>query len=262
MSYECITFETDAAVATITLDRPDAANAMNLAMMKDLMRASIRCDEDASIRAVVVTGAGRFFCAGGDLAAFGSAGDDVPALLKEMTVHLHAAISRFARMDAPVIAAVNGTAGGAGMSLACATDIAIAAESAKLTMAYTGAGLVPDGSSTFFLPRLVGQRRARELMLTNRVLTAREGLEWGILTRVVADGQALAEARALAAELAHGPTAAFGATKRLLASSATESLETQMELEARAIADAGRTRDAREGIGAFLAKRRPTFVGR
>jgi 2-(1,2-epoxy-1,2-dihydrophenyl)acetyl-CoA isomerase len=262
METECIRFDIAEGVATVTLNRPDAANAMNRALMKELMDAAILCDEDPAIRAVVLTGAGRFFCAGGDLASFAAAGDGLPALLKELTVYLHAAVSRFTRMDAPVVAAVNGTAGGGGMSLACATDVAIAAESARFTMAYTNAGLVPDGSSTFFLPRLVGERRARELMLTDRVLTAREAFEWGLVTRVVPDGDALPEAQALAAKLAQGPTAAYGATKRLLASSATQGLETQMELEARAIADAGRGHDAREGIAAFLEKRRPSFVGR
>lgn len=261
MSDEFIRLETRNGVATITLNRPDAANAMHLGLMKDLMHTAIRCDEDPAIRAVIVTGAGRFFCAGGDLGAFTEAGDRIPSLLKEMTVYLHAAISRLARMNAPVIAAVNGTAGGAGMSLACATDLAIAAESAKFTMAYTNAGLVPDGSSTFFLPRLIGHRRTQELMLTNRVLTAQEALEWGLLTKVVPDGDIMNEARALAETLAAGPTSAYGATKRLLMNSATESLETQMELEARAIADAGRGADAREGIAAFLEKRRPAFKG-
>lgn len=261
MSYEFLNFEMSKGVATITLNRPDAANAMHLGLMKDLMHAAIRCDEDASIRAVIVTGAGKFFCAGGDLGAFKESGDQVPALLKEMTVYLHAAISRLARMNAPVIAAVNGTAGGAGMSLACATDLALAAESAKFTMAYTNAGLVPDGSSTYFLPRLIGHRRTQELMLTNRVLTAQEALEWGLLMKVVPDGEVLNEARGLAEKLAAGPTSAYGATKRLLMGSATESLESQMELEARAIAGAARGHDAKEGIAAFLEKRKPVFKG-
>jgi 2-(1,2-epoxy-1,2-dihydrophenyl)acetyl-CoA isomerase len=128
-------------------------------------------------------------------------------------------------------------------------------------MAYTNAGLVPDGSSTFFLPRIVGHRRAQELMLTNRVLTAQEALGWGILTKVVADADVLNEARELAARLAQGPTFAYGSAKRLLVSSATESLETQMELEARAIAEAARGHDAREGIAAFLEKRQPVYTG-
>jgi 2-(1,2-epoxy-1,2-dihydrophenyl)acetyl-CoA isomerase len=164
-------------------------------------------------------------------------------------------------MNAPVVAAVNGVAAGAGMSLVCAADLAIAAESAKFTMAYTRAGLAPDGSSTFFLPRLVGVRRAVELMLTSRMLSAQEALEWGIVSRVVPDAQLPAEAAALASELAAGPTGAFGTVKKLVLASAAASLETQMELEARGIADAGRSADGREGIAAFLEKRAPKFRG-
>jgi 2-(1,2-epoxy-1,2-dihydrophenyl)acetyl-CoA isomerase len=230
--------------------------------MKELMHASIRCDEDPTIRAVVVTGTGRFFSAGGDLASFAEAHDGAGALLKEMTTYFHAAISRFARMDAPLIAAVNGTAAGAGFSFVTACDIAIAAESAMFTSAYTAAALTPDGASTFFLPRLVGMRRATELMLTNRKLTAAEALEWGFITAVVPDTELMATVGELARGLATGPTLAYGAVKRMLQSSAANTLETQMELEARAIADMSRTHDGAEGISAFFAKRKPDFLGR
>ncbi len=262
MNHQSITFDVDQGVARIALNRPDSANAMNLGLMQELMMASIRCDEDPAIRAVTITGSGRFFCAGGDLVSFAQAGDQMPALLKQLTIYLHAAVSRFARMNAPVIAAINGVAGGGGMSLACAADLAIAAESAKFTMAYTNAGLSPDGSSTFFLPRLVGHRRAQELILTNRVLSAREALDWGIVNKVVPDADLQNEAQALAVRFASGPTSAYGEAKRLLVQSAAESLDTQMELEARAIAALGRGADAKEGIAAFLKKRKPSFVGR
>jgi 2-(1,2-epoxy-1,2-dihydrophenyl)acetyl-CoA isomerase len=211
---------------------------------------------------VVLTGAGRMFCAGGDLGAFAGAGDGVPALLKQITAHLHVAVSRFARMRAPVVAAVNGPAAGAGLSLVCAADLAVASDAAEFTLAYTQVGLAPDGSSTWFLPRLVGTRRALELMLTNRTLSAAEALEMGLVNRVVPAASLLAEAEALAARLASGATEAFGAVKRLLLLSASQSLESQMEWEARAIADTARTRDGAEGIAAFLAKRAPRFEGR
>ena len=175
--------------------------------------------------------------------------------------HLHAAISLFARTDAPVIAAVQGAAAGAGMSLVCACDLVVAGESARFAMAYTRAGLSPDGSGTWFLPRLVGRQRALELMLTNRMLSAQEALEWGIVTRVVPDAEVEAAARKLAGELAAGPTRAYGLVKRLVLSSASESLETQMELEAAGIADSAASADGREGIAAFLGKRAPTFRG-
>jgi len=165
------------------------------------------------------------------------------------------------RMEAPLVVAVNGSAGGAGLSLCLFGDIVLAGESSKFTLAYTKAGLAPDGGSTYFLPRIVGVRRALELALTNRVLSAKEAHEWGIVTKVVADGELLTEADALARQLAAGATRAYGAAKRLLHHSFAESLETQMELEAQAIADAARTGDAREGIAAFIGKRKPDFSG-
>lgn len=259
--YSSLLFEVQDNVATITLNRPEAANALNEALGRDLLHAVIRCDEDPRIRAVVVTGAGRFFCAGGDLKGFADAGEHRAYALMELTTYFHGAISRMARMDAPVIAAVNGAAAGAGMSFACACDLVLAAEPARFTMAYTRAGLTPDGSSTYFLPRLVGQKRALELTLTNRSLTAQEALEWGIVTRVTPDGEVLAEAQKLAAQLAAGPTRSFGMSKRLITMSFNESLETQMELETQAIASASRTADGREGIDAFIAKRAPVFKG-
>ncbi len=254
-------YEVKDHVARITFNRPDAANALDLQMGLDLMHASIQASEDPAVRAVLITGAGKMFSGGGDLKSFAAQGDALPGHLKEVALYLHAAISRFVRMDAPVIAAVNGAAGGAGMSLCLFADLVLAAESAKFTLAYTRAGLNPDGGSTYFLPRIIGVRRALELALTNRVLSAKEALEWGIVTKVVADAELQTEAQALARELAAGATRAFGKAKRLLHHSFSESLETQMELEAQAIADSARTHDAREGIAAFIAKRKPAFRG-
>ena len=261
MSFETLLFDVKDNVAHVTLNRPDAANAIDLQLSKDLAYAAMQCDEDPAIRAVVLTGSGKMFCAGGDVRSFSESGDEMPALLKEITTYLHAAVSRFARMNAPVIVAVNGTAAGAGFSLACAGDLAVAAESAKFTMAYTRIGLTPDGSSTYYLPRLLGTRRTLELMLTNRLLTATEAFEWGILNRVVADEALAQEAEKLARSLAEGPTLAFGRVKDLILHS-DDSLESQMERETRVIADSARTQDAKEGIRAFLEKRKATFTGR
>lgn len=261
MDFENILFDVSDGVATVTFNRPDAANAMNLPLMKELMHASIRCDEDPSIRAVVVTGTGRFFSAGGDLASF-EAAHATGSLLKEMTTYFHAAISRFSRMDAPLISAVNGVAAGAGFSFAIASDLAIAGESAMFTSAYTAAALTPDGSSTYFLPRLVGVRRAMELMLTNRRLSAAEALEWGLVNRVVADDELMDAAGELAAGLATGASVAFGRVKDMLNTSLASTLETQMEAESRAIADMSRTHDGVEGVSAFLEKRKPKYEGR
>jgi 2-(1,2-epoxy-1,2-dihydrophenyl)acetyl-CoA isomerase len=250
-------------VARVTLNRPEAANALDRTMARELMEVAIDCDEDRAVRCVVITGAGsRMFCAGGDLRAFVEAGEHGPALVKDMTTNLHAAVSRFARMNAPVIAAVNGTAAGGGFSLMCGCDLVIAVASASFTMAYTRAGLSPDGSSTFYLARLVGLRRAYEMALTNRVLSAAEALEWGLITRVVADADLPKEVDALAAQLAAGPTAAFGVTKRLLLDGSAETLETQMERESRGIASMLGHSDGQEGVKAFLAKRKPSFTGR
>lgn len=262
MAYETLLFEVRNAVAHITLNREAEANAMNLAMCRDLQEVALACHEDPAVRAVLIGARGKLFCAGGDIGSFAAAGDGVPALIKQMTIPLHAAISLFARMDAPVIAAVGGTAAGAGFSLVCAADLALAAESAKFTLSYTRVGLSPDGSGSYFLPRIVGRRRALELMLENRVLTAREAHEWGLVNRVVPDAELMAAATALAESLAQGATRSFGTVKKLLLTSGHESLETQMELEAIGIADSARTQDGREGIAAFLAKRKPVFTGR
>jgi 2-(1,2-epoxy-1,2-dihydrophenyl)acetyl-CoA isomerase len=259
--YRTLLLDVQDGVGEITLNRPDAANALNLDLARELHDAVLRLDADSAVRAAIITGSGRFFCAGGDLKDFSAQGGDMPRYLKMVAGELHMAISRFNRMDAPVVIAVNGAAAGAGFSLALAGDFAIAGESVKLTMAYTRAGLTPDGSSTYFLPRLVGPRRARELVLTNRTLTAAEALDWGLITRVVPDAEVLDAARALAQELAHGPTRAYGLAKRLLDGSLNASLETAMEDEAQAIAAAARTADAREGMRAFIEKRQPTFKG-
>lgn len=261
MTYETVLFDVTHDVATITMNRPDEANALNLTMAKELAELSIRCDEDPNIRAVVWTGAGKFFSVGGDISSFGAAGDGASALIKEMTMYLHAAISRLSRMNAPLIGAVNGMAAGAGFSMSVACDLVVAAKSATFLSAYTAAGLSPDGSSSYFLPRQIGMKRSAELMLTNRRLSAHEALDWGIVNRVVDDEEVLGTAQALAADLATGPTLAYGAVKHLLHESLTSSLETQMELESRTIAEMSRTRDGREGIKAFLDKRPPTFSG-
>jgi 2-(1,2-epoxy-1,2-dihydrophenyl)acetyl-CoA isomerase len=261
MDYTRIRYELSDHVARITLNRPGFGNALDAPMGRELMHAAIRASEDRAVRAVLLTGAGRMFSAGGDLKSFAAQGDALPAHLKELAGMLHLTISRLVRMDAPLIVAVNGAAGGGGMSFVLAADLVIAAESAKFAMAYTRAGLSPDGGSTYFLPRIVGVRRALELALTNRVLNAHEAYGWGLVTRVVADAELMTQAGALAAQLAAGATQAYGAAKRLLHHSFAESLETQMELEAQAIAAQARGADAREGIAAFIGKRPAKFGG-
>lgn len=261
LTYETLIYEVQGNVGVITFNRPDAANAMSPLCARELNDVSLSIDADKTVRAVVITGAGKMFCAGGDLGEFKAAGDGARRLLLQMTGDLHLGLSRLARNAAPVIAAVNGTAAGAGFSLVMACDLAISAESAVYTMAYTNAGLSPDGSSTYYMPRKIGDRRARELMLTNRVLKSAEALAWGIVNQVVADEELLPSAMKMAEKIAAGPTAAYGKVKELLEGSFDHSLETQMELEARAIAHLITTHDAQEGLDAFLNKRRAVFKG-
>ena len=261
MSFENITFEVRDGLARLTLNRPKAANSFNLNLAREFLETATICAEDSAIRAVLLTGAGRMFCAGGDLKNFAAAEDQIPERVAETADTLHAAILKFVRMNAPIVAAVNGPAAGAGMSLVCMTDMAVAAESAIFTMAYTAAGLAPDGSSTYFLPRIVGMRRARELMLTNRKLSAAEAHAWGIVERVVPDDDLMAESENLARALASGPTLAFGAVKKLLLSSQNAQLEDQLDAETSAIVAMTRTSDGREGVAAFREKRKPSFTG-
>jgi len=262
MPYDYLIVDRAEHVATITLNRPDAFNAFDLALGREIFRAVLEVDDDPEVRCVVVTGAGKAFCGGGDVKEFADNLPRIGAMVKELTTYLHGAVSRLCRSDKPVVMAVNGVAAGGGLSLALAGDLVVAAESARLTMAYAKIGATPDGSSSYFLPRLVGLRRAMEFYLTNRVLSAREALEWGLVTRVVADAELRATVAALARELAQGPTKAFGGAKRLLHQSTWESLETQMELEAQAIAAMGRTDDFRDAVTAFANKKTPTFRGR
>jgi len=259
MNFEALTFQQDGAVAIITLNRPKAANGLNAQMGLELRRAAKFCDSSDDIRAVIITGSGRFFCAGGDVKEMFTHGDNVGGAIKNLADDLHMAISTFSRMNKPVIMAVNGIAAGAGFSLAVSGDIVIAADTAALTMAYTKAGLSPDGSSSYFLPRLVGLRRAQELMFTNRTLSAQEALDWGLVTQVVPSDDLMSSALELAENLAAGAVGSNAAIKSLLLTSFENSLETQMELEGRLIAACAASPDGREGISAFVEKRPPEF---
>lgn len=249
--------EQSGPVARITLNRPDAANGMNHTMTRELADAARRCDTDTT-KVVVLTGSGRFFCAGGDLKSFASA-PNRGQHIKGVADDLHRAISTFARMNAVLITAVNGTAAGAGFSIAVTGDIVLAAESASFTMAYTKVGLSPDGSSTYFLPRLIGITRTKELMLTNRALSAQEALQWGLVTEVLPDDQLAARADELATQMAATASGSNGAVKALMLSTFASGLEEQMELESRVIADRAESADGREGVDAFMAKRKPEF---
>jgi 2-(1,2-epoxy-1,2-dihydrophenyl)acetyl-CoA isomerase len=261
MANQTVLFEVRNHVAHITLNRPQAGNSLDLETAKELADVSLECERNRDVRAVLINGAGNTFSAGGDVKAF-AAQKDLSRYLRDMTPHIHLAISRLVRLDAPVIAAVEGAAAGFGFSLAISCDLVLAAESAIFVMAYTKIGLAPDGGSTYFLPRLVGMKRALELTLTNRRLSAREAHDWGLVTEVVPAERLAARAEELAGSLAQGATATLGSAKRLLHSGWNQSLETQMELESRAIAEAGGTADGKEGIKAFVEKRKAKFAGK
>lgn len=263
MTYQALTLVVKGQVATITLNRPDAYNALNLQMARELFDAALEVDENPDVRCVVLTGAGKAFCAGGDVKEFVENLPRIGVFLKELTAALHGAVSRLCRSPKPVLMGINGVAAGGGMSLALSGDLVVAAESARFTMAYSKIAVTPDGSSTYFLPRLIGLRRALELHFTNRVLSAREALDWGLVNRVVPDAEFPQMLSAWARELAQGPTLAFAGAKRLLHHGSHESLETQMELEAQAIAACGATEDFKAGVTAFAQKTTPpTFKGR
>ena len=262
MIYQAIRYEVAGAIAHITLNRPEALNALTLDAVRELCDVANRCAGDRSIRVVLLTGAGdRAFCAGGDVAQFAAHASAIDRHIREITGYLHMAVSRLAWLPAPVIAVVNGVAAGGGLSLAMACDLVLASDTARFTSAYTQIGFTPDGSSTYFLPRLIGRRRAMELYLTNRVLTAAEALEWGLVNRVVPAARLADEANALATQLAAGPTGAFAGVKKLMLLAAGDSLESQMVRETRFIAEAAASADGGEGVTAFVEKRKPRFAG-
>lgn len=259
MSYQTLRFDQSGPITRITLDRPEAANGLNDTMAAELADAATRC-ATTETKVVVLTGAGRFFCAGGDLKAMAASPLGPGPFVQGIADDLHRAIATFARMDAVLITAVNGVAAGAGFSLAVGGDLAVAAASATFTMAYTKAGLSPDGSASYYLPRLVGVRRAQDLMLTNRRLDAAQAEQWGLINYVVDDTELDAKVDALAAELASGARGSNAAVKKLLLASPGNTLEAQMDLESRFISANADGPDGREGIDAFLNKRAPNFA--
>lgn len=262
MAYKTLIFSIEDSVARITINRPAQMNAVDVLTAQELLLAARRCSTDPTVRCVVLTGAGdRAFCAGGDVAGFALDPERVDSLIEEMTVHLHEAISVFSRMRAPVVARVNGTVAGAGLGLMAAADLAVASQTAKFTSAYTKIGLTPDGSTSWFMPRLIGLRRTKELFLLNRVLSATEAVAWGLVNRVVTPQELDATVDEITQQLARGPTLAFGSVKRLLLSSDDTDLEQQMKHESASIVQMSRSRDGLAGVKAFVNKGEPRFLG-
>ncbi len=262
--YTTLQVERDGAVETLRLNRPDVYNAFNDALLSELSDAVKRCERDEAVRCVVITGAGKAFCSGQDLADV-KLRYEQPSPTMELGEHLrrlyNPLIGRLRTMEKPVLAAVNGVAAGAGCSLALACDIRIAAASASFMEAFINVGLVPDSGSTFMLPRLIGVSRAMEMCFTGRKVPAEEALRIGLCNQVVPDDQLAAETTALAAKLAALPTRAIGLTKRAINRAWSSGLEDQLEYEAMLQTAAGRMADHVEGVQAFVAKRKPQFKG-
>src|SRR5690348_1697312 len=247
----------DGAVQTITLNRPEKMNAFTRGLHGEL-REALKQARDPEVRAVVITGAGRAFCAGQDLTEFGETGDIGGALRDTY----HPNILAIRALEKPVIAAVNGACAGAGLSLACACDIRIAADNAAFVPGFIGIGLIPDAGGTYFIHRLLGASRAFEWMSSNRRLTAAEAHAWGLVSEVVEADALPARAAELAALYAELPTRGIGLTKRLFDHADTATLDEQLEMEAQLQGAAAQTSDFREGVAAFLEKRPPRFTGR
>jgi 2-(1,2-epoxy-1,2-dihydrophenyl)acetyl-CoA isomerase len=249
-------------VATLRLNRPNQGNSIDPDMAADLAEAATQIAEKPSVRAVLIAGSGPNFTVGGDLGVFAeTAREQLPNRLRRMIDSYHLAIERLTSIDAPVVAAVRGGAGGGGLGLLYAADIVIAADDARFALGYGALGLTADGGNTWFLPRMVGMRKAQQLFLLNRRLTAQEALEFGLVSRLAPSDAVDTEAAALAATLAAGPTRAYGAVRRMLRQSFETGLSDQLDAEKESIVAASRSDDAREGIAAFVAKRRPQFRG-
>jgi len=257
-AYETLLHETDAGVATITLNRPDALNALNAAMRSELLAAIKAAGRDGRVRAIVITGAGRGFCAGADLRG----GSGEREFRRVLTDEYNPLIEAIRRVPKPVVASVNGVAAGAGVSLALAADLVIASEAARFVPAFNRIALVPDSGLTRTLVRALGRHRATAILLGERELNAAEALEAGLVMAVVPGDRLGEETRALAGRLASGPTGAIGLTKRLVDAAEDATLAETLASEAALQEVAGRGADHAEGVAAFAEKREPRFNGR
>jgi len=265
MTDQVVRLDVSGAIATITLNRPEVFNALNLPMTEALVRAIQVCKDDDNVRVLIITGAGRGFCAGGDMKAAWDhiqAGGDPRHFFRDLTVPLHRVIADIRLIEKPVIAAINGSIGGAGMSLAAACDLRLTVEGAKFRQAYTSMGLVPDGGWTVIVPQIIGPAKAMELLLVDPVLDARQALALGFVHEVVPDDKLRERALELAAQLAQGPTTAFGGAKTLVNAALFPMLETQLERERQRLIAQGGTKDFLERLSAFLQKKQTSLPKR
>lgn len=258
LAYETLLYQADAGVATITLNRPEALNALNAPMRSELLAAVKAAGRDAEVRAIVITGAGRAFCAGADLRG----GSGEREFRRVLTTEYNPLIEAIRRVPKPVVASVNGVAAGAGVSLAFAADLVIAAAEARFVPAFNRIALVPDSGLTRTLVRAVGRHRALEILLGERELTADDARDAGLVAAVVPAERLVAEARSLALRLASSATGAIGLTKRLVNAAEDATLADSLSAEAALQDLAGRGADHTEGVAAFAEKREPEFTGR
>lgn len=258
-----ILLDVEDGIARLRLNRPDSSNGMNIDLLKGLGEALMACKGDPRVRVVLLSGNGPNFCAGGDVKDFASKGEALPDYLRVVTTYLQTAVAAMIRLDAPVIASVHGfAAGGGGFGLVCAADLVVAGQSARFLSGATRVGMAPDAGVSVTLPRLVGMRRATEILLTNPILSAAQALDLGIVNRVVPDADLENASLTLARELAMGAPKALAATKRLLWNGVSLSVESCLPEEARTVSELSGTADSREGLAAVIGKRKPKFVGR
>lgn len=246
-------------ILQITLNRPDAYNALNFEMMKLLGETLSQAAADKGIQGVLLTGSGKAFCSGGDLKSISQQTGDAASVLYRLAPQFHLSITEIHRMAKPVVAAINGIAAGGGFSLALACDFRVMAQSTLLRQAYTSSGLSMDGGGTFALPRLVGLARAMEIMAFDQPISSTQALQWGLVTKVVADDQVITESLAMLNTLTRGALHSFAWSKRLMTDSLNNTLETQLELERQGISDCAAHPNGQEGIKAFIEKRKPSF---
>jgi 2-(1,2-epoxy-1,2-dihydrophenyl)acetyl-CoA isomerase len=261
MAFETIQFERSGGVATLTLNRPDKLNSFNTQMHGEIRSALDMLEADPSVRALVLTGAGRGFCAGQDLDDRAVApGADMPDLGASIETNYNPLVRRLRALPLPVIAAVNGVAAGAGANIALSCDIVFAARSAKFIQAFAKIGLIPDSGGTWYLPRFIGTPRALGLALTGQPLTAEQAADWGLIWQAVDDDTLQETAQSLARQFATGPTRGYAAIKQAITAGAA-TLDAQLDLERDVQRALGASQDYREGVSAFLAKRAPNFTG-